>query len=82
MDDSASALDYATDAALRKSIREMQHKPTVFVVSQRTSSIQYADNIIVMDDGKIAGTGKHEVLMQSCQVYRETYDSQFKKEGA
>ncbi len=82
LDDSASALDYATDAALRKSIREMQHKPTVFVVSQRTSSIQYADNIIVMDDGKIAGTGKHEVLMQSCQVYRETYDSQFKKEGA
>ena len=81
LDDSASALDYATDAALRKSIREMQHKPTVFVVSQRTSSIQYADNIIVMDDGKIAGTGKHEVLMQSCQVYRETYDSQFKERG-
>ncbi|HHU89519.1 MAG TPA: ABC transporter ATP-binding protein [Clostridiaceae bacterium] len=82
LDDSASALDYATDAAFRKSIREMEHTPTVFIVSQRTSSIQYADNIIVLEDGKIAGIGKHHELMESCQVYREIYDSQFKKEGA
>ncbi|NLE25459.1 MAG: ABC transporter ATP-binding protein, partial [Clostridiaceae bacterium] len=82
LDDSASALDYATDAALRRSIREMQHTPTVFVVSQRTSSIQFADKIIVLDDGIIAGMGKHGELIQSCQVYREIYESQFKKEGA
>ncbi len=82
LDDSASALDYATDAALRRSIREIQHTPTVFVVSQRTSSIQSADKIIVLDDGIIAGMGKHDELIKSCQVYREIYDSQFKKEGA
>lgn len=82
LDDSASALDYATDAALRKSIRQMPNTPTVFVVSQRTSSIQYADNIIVLDDGQIVGIGKHDELMRSCRVYREIYDSQFKKEGA
>ncbi len=82
LDDSASALDFATDAALRKSIREMQHTPTVFVVSQRASSIQYADNIIVLDDGILVGFGRHEELMQSCLVYREIYSSQFKKEGA
>jgi len=82
LDDSASALDFATDAALRKAIREMRHTPTVFVVSQRTSSIQYADKIIVLDDGQIVGIGKHDELMRSCPVYREIYDSQFKKEGA
>ena len=82
LDDSASALDFATDAALRKAIREMKHSPTVFVVSQRTSSIRYADNIIVLDDGQIAGIGKHDELLKSCSVYREIYDSQFKKEGA
>ena len=82
LDDSSSALDYATDAALRNSIREMQHTPTVFVVSQRTSSIQYADKIIVLEDGIIVGMGKHEELMQSCQIYHEIYDSQFKKERA
>ena len=80
LDDSASALDYATDAALRTSIREMQYTPTVFVVSQRTSSIQYADKIIVLEDGIIVGIGKHKELMQSCQIYHEIYDSQFKKE--
>ncbi|NLX64839.1 MAG: ABC transporter ATP-binding protein [Clostridiaceae bacterium] len=82
LDDSASALDFATDAALRKAIRQMQHTTTVFVVSQRTSSIQYADNIIVLDDGQVAGIGKHDELMQSCSVYREIYESQFKKEDA
>lgn len=82
LDDSASALDYATDAAFRRSLRQMQHTPTVFVVSQRTSSIQFTDNIIVLDDGIMVGMGKHEELKESCQVYREIYDSQFKKEGA
>ncbi len=81
LDDSASALDFATDAKLRKAIREMEDAPTVFIVSQRAASIQYADAIIVMDDGEIAGMGTHDQLMESCGVYREIYDSQFKKEG-
>lgn len=81
LDDSASALDFATDAALRKAIREMDSNPTVFIVSQRTSSIQHADKIIVLDDGKIAGIGKHEELLKTCQVYNEIYSSQFKKEA-
>ena len=81
LDDSASALDFATDAALRKSIREMDTNPTVFIVSQRTSSIQHADKIIVLDDGKIAGIGKHDELLNSCPVYSEIYNSQFKKEA-
>lgn len=81
MDDSASALDYATDANLRKAIREMNHKPTVFIVSQRASSILNADQIIVLDDGKVAGIGKHEFLLESCDVYREIYETQFKKEA-
>lgn len=80
LDDSASALDYATDARLRKAIREMEGAPTVFIVSQRTSSIQHADKIIVLDDGKIAGMGRHEQLLESCEVYREIYDSQYKKQ--
>ncbi len=80
LDDSASALDFATDAALRKAIREMKNRPAVFIVSQRASSIQHADQIIVLDDGKIAGIGESEDLLQSCEVYREIYDSQFKKE--
>lgn len=80
LDDSASALDFATDAALRKALREMPGNPTVFIVSQRTSSIQYADKIIVLDDGKVAGIGKHDKLLEACEVYREIYDSQFKKE--
>jgi len=70
-----------TDAALRKSIREMDTNPTVFIVSQRTSSIQHADKIIVLDDGKIAGIGKHDELLNSCPVYSEIYNSQFKKEA-
>ena len=81
LDDSASALDFATDAALRRSIRNMKNSPTVFIVSQRAASIQYADKIIVLDDGRICGIGKHDDLMQSCEVYREIYESQFKKEG-
>lgn len=81
LDDSASALDFATDAALRKSIREMDSKPTVFIVSQRTSSIQHADKIIVLDDGRIVGIGKHSELLENCPVYTEIYNSQFKKEA-
>ena len=82
MDDSASALDYVTDAKLRKAIQNMKRKPTVFIVSQRTSSIQDADSILVLDDGKIAGKGTHEELIASCDIYREIYETQFKKEEA
>ena len=82
MDDSASALDYATDARLRKAIQDMKRKPTVFIVSQRTSSIQNADMILVLDDGKIAGQGTHEQLLKSGNIYREIYETQFKKEEA
>ena len=82
LDDSASALDFATDAALRKALRGLDYHPTVFIVSQRTSSIQHADQIVVLDDGRVAGVGGHETLLESCQVYREIYDSQFKKEAA
>lgn len=81
LDDSCSALDYATDAALRAGIKGLSYKPTVFIVSQRTASIQYADKIIVLDDGDIAGIGTHEELLEGCEVYREIYDSQYKKEG-
>ncbi len=80
LDDSASALDYATDAALRKAIREMPKSPTVFIVSQRASSIQYADKIVVLDDGKIAGIGTHGELLENCPVYQEIYYSQFSKD--
>lgn len=81
LDDSASALDFATDAALRKALREIPGNPTVFIVSQRTSSIQHADKIIVLEDGQIAGIGSHMKLLDSCSIYREIYDSQFKKEA-
>lgn len=80
LDDSASALDYATDARLRKAIREMEGHPTVFIVSQRTSSIQHADKIIVLDDGEIAGIGTHEELLKCCQVYQEIHESQYKRQ--
>lgn len=80
LDDSASALDYATDARLRKAIREMEEAPTVFIVSQRTSSIQHADKIVVLDDGEIAAVGVHGQLLESCEVYREIYDSQYRKQ--
>lgn len=77
LDDSASALDYATDAALRKAIRDMENDMTVFIVSQRASSIQYADQIIVLDDGEMVGLGTHEELLVSCRVYQEIYYSQY-----
>ena len=79
LDDSASALDFATDAALRKAIREMEEKPIVFIVSQRTSSIQHADQIIVLEDGQAVGMGTHQELLESCPVYQEIYYSQFDK---
>ncbi len=79
LDDSASALDFATDAALRKSIRNMKNSPTVFIVSQRAASLMYADLIIALDDGKVAGMGTHDELLNNCEVYREIYNSQFKK---
>ena len=80
LDDSASALDFATDAELRKAIRQMDSHPVVFIVSQRASSIQYADQILVLDDGELAGIGTHAELMESCEIYREIYESQFEKE--
>ena len=80
LDDSASALDYATDAALRKAIKELEGEMTVFIVSQRASSIRYADQIIVLDDGCMVGIGTHEELLRSCEVYQEIYYSQFPKE--
>lgn len=82
LDDSASALDYATDAQLRRSIREMEGDTTVFIVSQRTASIHAADQIIVLDDGRAVGVGTHEELLETCEVYREIYDSQYRKEEA
>jgi len=81
LDDSASALDLATDLKLRTAIREMPGSPTVFIVSQRASSIRRADQIIVLDDGEAVGVGTHDELLESCEVYREIYESQFKKEG-
>lgn len=80
LDDSASALDYATDAALRKSLRTLPNQPTVFIVSQRTASIRHADRILVLEDGALAGIGTHDDLMQSCPVYREIHLSQFPDE--
>ncbi len=79
LDDSASALDYATDAALRKSLKEMPGETTVFIVSQRASSLMHADTIIVLDDGNVAGMGTHEELLKNCEVYQEIYYSQFER---
>ena len=76
LDDSSSALDYATDAKLRASIRDISKGMTTFIVSQRTASIRYADKIVVLDDGKVAGIGTHDSLMEECEVYREIYNSQ------
>jgi ABC-type multidrug transport system fused ATPase/permease subunit len=78
LDDSASALDFATDAALRKALRALPHRPTTFIISQRTSSIRSADLILVMDDGYVVGQGSHEELLTTCPVYREIHESQFK----
>ncbi len=79
LDDSASALDYATDAKLRQSLKSLDYKPTVFIVSQRTSSIRNADKIIVLDHGAVAGIGTHEELLKNCPLYREIHYSQYEK---
>lgn len=80
LDDSASALDYATDARLRMAIRGMKNPPTTFIVSQRAASVRYADQIIVLEDGEMAGIGTHDELLKNCAVYQEIYYSQFPKE--
>lgn len=80
LDDSASALDYATDAKLRMAIRNMEAAPTTFIVSQRAASVRYADKILVLDDGRLVGQGKHDELLENCPVYQEVYYSQFPKE--
>lgn len=80
LDDSASALDYATDAALRKALRETGENQITFIVSQRTASIMHADKILVLDEGELVGIGRHEELLKECQVYKEIYDSQFGRE--
>ena len=81
LDDSASALDYATDANLRIAIRNMKNPPTTFIVSQRAASVRYADRILVLDDGLLVGTGTHDELLKTCDVYQEVYYSQFPKEA-
>ena len=80
LDDSASALDYATDANLRMAIRKMPNPPTTFIVSQRAASVRFADQILVLDEGDLVGIGTHEELLESCAVYQEIYYSQFEKE--
>jgi ABC-type multidrug transport system fused ATPase/permease subunit len=84
LDDSSSALDYATDAALRRSLHTLQkeYRPTVFIVSQRTSSLRHADQILVLDEGEVVGLGRHDQLLQSCPVYREIHESQYQEEEA
>lgn len=82
LDDSSSALDFATEAAMRKAILNLSYKPTVFIVSQRASSVMFADKIIVLDDGECVGCGTHADLLNNCEVYREIYESQFQKEAA
>ena len=82
LDDSSSALDYATDAKLRKELKKLNYNPTIIVVSQRTASIQHADKIVVLDDGKIDGIGTHKQLLNTSKVYKEIYDSQFKEGGS
>ncbi len=82
LDDSASALDYATDARLRMAIRNLEDPPTTFIVSQRAASVRYADKIIVLDDGELVGLGTHEELIERCPVYQEIFDSQFQREVA
>ena len=82
LDDSASALDYLTDKKLREAITSMDNAPTTFIVSQRASSVLMCDRIIVLDEGRVAGIGTNSELLESCEVYREIYDSQYKKEGA
>ena len=80
LDASSSALDYATDAALRANLKKLPYRPTTLIVTQRTASIMQADQILVLDEGRVVGRGKHGDLLESCAVYREIYDSQYKKE--
>ena len=82
LDDSASALDFATDAALRRAIADLDQEMTVLIVSQRANTVRYADQIVVLDDGKAVGIGTHDQLRQTCPVYEEIYESQFKKGDA
>lgn len=82
LDDSASALDFATDAALRQETAKLEYEPTTVIISQRTSSVMHADKILVLDDGRLVGMGRHEELLEGCDVYREIYSSQFGKVGA
>ena len=82
LDDSSSALDFATDAALRKALRALDYAPTIFLVAQRSSAVRYADQIVVLDEGRVVGLGTHDELLKTCPVYREIYESQFRKEAA
>ena len=82
LDDSASALDFATESRLRSALKELDYSPTTFIISQRASSIMHADTIIVLDDGDIVGMGKHRALLESCEIYGEIYRSQFSEGGA
>ena len=82
LDDSASALDFATERAMREAILSLEYKPVLFIVSQRCSSVLFADKIVVLENGKCVGLGKSDELLESCEVYREIYRSQFEKEGA
>lgn len=82
LDDSSSALDFATDAALRKALRSLPYRPTIFLVSQRTTAVKNADLILVLDEGRLVGSGVHETLLRDCPVYREIHESQFRKEAA
>lgn len=81
LDDSSSALDYATDASLRTALKELPKETTVFIISQRTFAVKNADKILVLDDGCLVGNGKHNELLENCEVYREIYESQFKEEA-
>ena len=81
LDDSSSALDYATDAKLQKALSALPYKPTVILVSQRTASLLHADQILVLEDGEMVGLGTHEKLLSTCQIYAEIHQSQFGKEG-
>ena len=81
LDDSASALDFATEKALNKNIRSLPYKPTTFIVTQRASSVLDADKIIVLEDGNVAGIGTNEELLKTCEVYREIYNTQFEEES-
>jgi len=81
LDDSASALDMATDARLRKAVAALEYKPTTFIISQRCASVMGADLILVLDDGRVVGKGRHGELMENCEVYREIWESQFGTEN-